>query len=81
MVWYDGKEISEEEVLQLPEENYALIRHKGNGLIGGPVRAKSELIEALKNITLPKGEVEIQKFKLNYTSLIDHSKYTPLKFD
>lgn len=83
MVWYEGNEIDFNQIGKpekeggLPDGTYVLVR-KGCGLVGGPIRFKSELSNAVKNTTLPEGEVEIQRFEMKFTNKIDHINCTPL---
>lgn len=78
MIWYkndergiDEIEIDIDEIKNLPEGHYILVR-KGCKLVGGPVIPKSELVEAVENTTLPEGEAQIINFAWNYTNKINN---------
>ncbi|GAF70939.1 unnamed protein product, partial [marine sediment metagenome] len=46
MVWHENNEMGIDEIKNLPEGTYVLVR-KGCGLVGGPIRPKSELTDAV----------------------------------
>jgi len=71
MVWYKGKEISIDEIENLPEGGYVLVR-KDYKMVGGPIRPKSELVNTIKNTNIPKKEIEIQSFNINFPNKIRH---------